>query len=118
MACVLNTRTVPLRSLPQEGFKKAMQMVGEEFLDRLDFYRSSWLPARVIVEEAVGTRHQVLDQFFDFRFGIATCVCQGTQVAVTKKTSHPIFILSCWAFYFSMGVPNETLRVLLFCSKN
>uniref|UniRef100_A0A3Q4B731 Uncharacterized protein n=1 Tax=Mola mola TaxID=94237 RepID=A0A3Q4B731_MOLML len=43
----------------QEGFRKAMQMVGKEFLDRLDFYQSSWLPARVVVEEAVKMRHQV-----------------------------------------------------------
>ncbi|XP_067359628.1 UPF0160 protein MYG1, mitochondrial isoform X2 [Channa argus] len=43
----------------EEGFKKAMKMVGEEFLDRLDFYQSSWLPARTVVEEAVKQRHQV-----------------------------------------------------------
>lgn len=36
-----------------------MQMVGEEFLDRLEFFQSSWLPARVVVEEAVKSRHQV-----------------------------------------------------------
>lgn len=36
-----------------------MKMVGEEFLDRLDFYQTSWLPARVVVEEAVKGRHQV-----------------------------------------------------------
>ncbi|KAG7493499.1 hypothetical protein JOB18_009987 [Solea senegalensis] len=43
----------------EEGFKKAIKMVGEEFLDRLDFYQSSWLPARVVVEEAIEQRHQV-----------------------------------------------------------
>lgn len=43
----------------EEGFKKAMKMVGEEFLDRLEYYQSSWLPARVVVEEAVKARHQV-----------------------------------------------------------
>lgn len=36
-------------------------MVGEEFLDRLEFYQSSWLPARVVVEEAVKRRRQVQD---------------------------------------------------------
>lgn len=36
-----------------------MKMVGEEFLDRLDYYQSSWLPARVVVEEAVKERRQV-----------------------------------------------------------
>lgn len=43
----------------EEGFRKAMKMVGEEFLDRLGFYQSSWLPARAVVEEAVKARHQV-----------------------------------------------------------
>ncbi|KAK5872227.1 hypothetical protein PBY51_012947 [Eleginops maclovinus] len=43
----------------EEGFQKAMKMVGEEFLDRLEFYQSSWLPARAVVEEAVKARHQV-----------------------------------------------------------
>ncbi|XP_026205942.1 UPF0160 protein MYG1, mitochondrial [Anabas testudineus] len=43
----------------EEGFKKAMKMVGEEFLDRLNFYHLSWLPARAVVEEAVKQRHQV-----------------------------------------------------------
>lgn len=36
-------------------------MVGEEFLDRLEFYKSSWLPARAVVEEAVKARHKVQD---------------------------------------------------------
>lgn len=43
----------------EEGFRKAMKMVGEEFLDRLEYYQSAWLPARTVVEEAVNRRHQV-----------------------------------------------------------
>ncbi|XP_058869378.1 MYG1 exonuclease [Acipenser ruthenus] len=43
----------------QAGFHKAMEMVGEEFLDRLDFYHRSWLPARSLVEEAIRTRDEV-----------------------------------------------------------
>ncbi|KAJ7998833.1 hypothetical protein DPEC_G00209070, partial [Dallia pectoralis] len=43
----------------QEGFHKAMALVGAEFLDRVDFYNNSWLPARSGVEEAVKMRHQV-----------------------------------------------------------
>ncbi|XP_068172503.1 MYG1 exonuclease [Antennarius striatus] len=43
----------------EEGFRKAMKMVGDEFLDRLDFYQTSWLPARAVVEEALKGRHQV-----------------------------------------------------------
>lgn len=45
----------------QEGFKKAMKMVGEEFVGKLTYYQSAWLPARVVVEEAVQQRHQVQD---------------------------------------------------------
>lgn len=43
----------------EEGFKKALKMVGEEFLEQVDFYRSAWLPARELVEEAIKNRHQV-----------------------------------------------------------
>lgn len=43
----------------QEGFHKAIALVGAEFLDRLDYYQNAWLPARVVVEEAVKARYQV-----------------------------------------------------------
>ncbi|XP_018597728.1 MYG1 exonuclease [Scleropages formosus] len=43
----------------EEGFHKAMAVVGAEFLDRLDFYQNSWLPARSLVETAVQNRIQV-----------------------------------------------------------
>ncbi|XP_047407405.1 MYG1 exonuclease isoform X2 [Sciurus carolinensis] len=41
------------------GFKRAMDLVREEFLQRLDFYQHSWLPARALVEEALAQRFQV-----------------------------------------------------------
>uniref|UniRef100_A0A8C9DRL5 MYG1 exonuclease n=1 Tax=Prolemur simus TaxID=1328070 RepID=A0A8C9DRL5_PROSS len=41
------------------GFKRAMDLVKEEFLQRLDFYQHSWLPARALVEEALAQRFQV-----------------------------------------------------------
>ncbi|PNJ25375.1 C12orf10 isoform 4 [Pongo abelii] len=41
------------------GFKRAMDLVQEEFLQRLDFYQHSWLPARALVEEALAQRFQV-----------------------------------------------------------
>lgn len=43
----------------QAGFKRAMDLVREEFLQRLDFYQHSWLPARALVEEALARRFQV-----------------------------------------------------------
>lgn len=44
---------------PQAGFRRAMELVGSEFLERLDFYYRAWLPARVLVEEAVRRRFEV-----------------------------------------------------------
>ncbi|XP_029907745.1 MYG1 exonuclease [Myripristis murdjan] len=55
----LNPRWNSKNEDTEEGFRKAMVLVGEEFLDRLDYYQSSWLPARTVVEEAVKARHQV-----------------------------------------------------------
>lgn len=36
-----------------------MELVGSEFLERLDFYHRAWLPARALVEEAVRRRFEV-----------------------------------------------------------
>uniref|UniRef100_A0A2I3HJ97 MYG1 exonuclease n=1 Tax=Nomascus leucogenys TaxID=61853 RepID=A0A2I3HJ97_NOMLE len=46
-------------TLRPAGFKRAMDLVQEEFLQRLDFYQHSWLPARALVEEALAQRFQV-----------------------------------------------------------
>ena len=43
----------------QKQFQKAMNLVGEEFLDRVCFYRDSWLPARGLVKEALCKRQEV-----------------------------------------------------------
>ncbi|KAJ8378280.1 hypothetical protein AAFF_G00244150 [Aldrovandia affinis] len=43
----------------EEGFRAAMKLVGEYFLDRVDYYQNSWLPARAVVEGAVQMRTQV-----------------------------------------------------------
>ncbi|XP_045729302.2 MYG1 exonuclease isoform X2 [Mirounga angustirostris] len=43
----------------EAGFKRAMALVREEFLQRLDFYQHSWLPARGLVEAALAQRFQV-----------------------------------------------------------
>lgn len=44
---------------PQAGFKRATELVGSEFLERLDYYHGAWLPARALVEAAVQKRFQV-----------------------------------------------------------
>ncbi|XP_044299266.1 MYG1 exonuclease [Varanus komodoensis] len=43
----------------EAGFQKAMELVGNEFLDRLDYYYRSWLPARTLVEKAIQQRFEV-----------------------------------------------------------
>ncbi|KAM5287965.1 MYG1 exonuclease [Ctenodactylus gundi] len=43
----------------ETGFRHAMNLVQEEFLQRLDFYQHSWLPAQALVEEALAQRFQV-----------------------------------------------------------
>ncbi|XP_048029328.1 UPF0160 protein MYG1, mitochondrial [Megalobrama amblycephala] len=43
----------------EEGFHKALALVGAEFQDRLDYYMNAWLPAREIVQQAVQTRYKV-----------------------------------------------------------
>ncbi|XP_030058034.1 UPF0160 protein MYG1, mitochondrial [Microcaecilia unicolor] len=55
----LNPRWNDKEQDTEAGFRSAMQLVGGEFLDRLDFYRNSWLPARSLVEEAVRKRFEV-----------------------------------------------------------
>ncbi|KAF2074842.1 hypothetical protein CYY_003868 [Polysphondylium violaceum] len=40
-------------------FEKAMKLMGDVFLQKLDFYGKSWLPARTIVEDAINFRKDV-----------------------------------------------------------
>lgn len=39
-------------------FLKAMRIVGEEFMDRVQYYKKSWLPARQLVVDAVENRKE------------------------------------------------------------
>ncbi|XP_023651030.2 MYG1 exonuclease [Paramormyrops kingsleyae] len=55
----LNPRWNSANQDTEEGFHKALEMVGTEFLDRLDFYQNSWLPARAVVKKAMEKRTQV-----------------------------------------------------------
>nr|XP_060618823.1 MYG1 exonuclease [Anolis sagrei ordinatus] len=43
----------------EAGFQKAMELVGKEFLDRLDYFYHAWIPARSLVEEAIQQRFEV-----------------------------------------------------------
>ncbi|NWQ84092.1 MYG1 protein, partial [Columbina picui] len=55
----LNPRWNDPRPDPEAGFKRATELVGGEFMERLDYYHGAWLPARALVEEAVRKRFQV-----------------------------------------------------------
>lgn len=52
--------TADLLLHPQAGFKRAVELVGSEFMDRLDYYHRAWLPARALVEDAIRRRFEVL----------------------------------------------------------
>ncbi|XP_065718244.1 MYG1 exonuclease isoform X2 [Patagioenas fasciata] len=55
----LNPRWNDPRPDPEAAFKRATELVGSEFLERLGYYHGAWLPARALVEEAVRKRFQV-----------------------------------------------------------
>uniref|UniRef100_A0A1E1X978 Putative secreted protein n=1 Tax=Amblyomma aureolatum TaxID=187763 RepID=A0A1E1X978_9ACAR len=44
---------------PDELFQKAMKLTGEEFLDRVRYYATSWIPARELVLSALQQRQKV-----------------------------------------------------------
>jgi uncharacterized UPF0160 family protein len=41
------------------GFKKAVELTGKEFMERVNYFGKVWLPARSIVEDALKTRMSV-----------------------------------------------------------
>lgn len=50
----------------QERFQRAMQMVGAELLDRVNYYKTAWLPARDIVLKAVNARKEVSSRLLGY----------------------------------------------------
>uniref|UniRef100_A0A1B0D999 Uncharacterized protein n=1 Tax=Phlebotomus papatasi TaxID=29031 RepID=A0A1B0D999_PHLPP len=60
-------------------FRKAMELVGGEFIEKILYYTESWLPARSIVETALINRHKIhesgsiieLDQFCPWKEHLA-----------------------------------------------
>ncbi|XP_030324100.1 UPF0160 protein MYG1, mitochondrial [Calypte anna] len=55
----LNPRWNDPQQDPEGGFKRALELVGREFLERVEFYHRAWLPAREVVEEALRRRFEV-----------------------------------------------------------
>lgn len=66
-------------------------MVGAEFLDRLSFYQSAWLPARAVVEEAVKQRHEV--QLLCHRSGMSPVQTQPLAPGASHFAPAPRAIL-------------------------
>ena len=44
---------------PDERFQKAMELVGGDFVEALQYLYNVWWPARQIVEQAIENRHKV-----------------------------------------------------------
>ena len=40
-------------------FAKAVELVGQEFSERISYYACTWWPARSIVEQSIKNRYQV-----------------------------------------------------------
>lgn len=55
----LNPRWNSKEKEQQPRFEQAMTLAGGEFLQKLDYFHASWLPARGIVEDAIKNRFQV-----------------------------------------------------------
>ncbi|UYV70664.1 C12orf10 [Cordylochernes scorpioides] len=49
----------PLKEPEDSRFQKAVELVGEEFTDRVQYFTSSWLPARSLVQQALERRLEV-----------------------------------------------------------
>jgi uncharacterized UPF0160 family protein len=43
----------------ETGFKQAMEMIGQEFLDRFHYYIHQWWPARALLETAISKRFEI-----------------------------------------------------------
>ncbi|XP_059613544.1 MYG1 protein [Phlebotomus argentipes] len=63
----------------EAAFRKAMDVVGNEFIDKIIYYSQSWLPARSIVEDALKNRFKthesgsilILEQFCPWKEHLA-----------------------------------------------
>ena len=55
----LNPRWNDADPNPTDGFRRAMDLVGAEFSEAVDYYGRCWLPARSIVAAALATRHEI-----------------------------------------------------------
>lgn len=63
-----------------------MDLVQEEFLQRLNFYQHSWLPARALVEEALAQRFKVA------LGGGHGAIWSTVPLALPKPSSHTLLL--------------------------
>ena len=74
----------------QKGFQKAMELVKSEFLERVFYFKDSWLPARSLVEDAVKKRFEaclftllLLLSFHSISFRFISCPCDFSSTIFT-----------------------------------
>jgi uncharacterized UPF0160 family protein len=81
-----------------EQFIKAMEITGDEFLDFVRMYGESWLPARSIVQRALGSRTDVHSSGLIVKL---ECACPWTehlydveeQLGLTSKDKEALYVL-------------------------
>ena len=59
--------------LSQALFIKAMELVGSEFLDKLNYYIECWWPARELVQKAIDSRFEVHSSGLILKFDQVGC---------------------------------------------
>eukprot|EP00795_Rhopilema_esculentum_P012606 gene12606-3310_t len=70
---------------PWKGFEKAMELVRSEFLDRVSYFKESWLPARCIVESAIKERAKVHESGEIINFGKGGCPWKDHLFEIEKE---------------------------------
>ena len=77
-----------LNCVVQKQFHTALQYVGAEFLDRVNYYNNVWWPARTLIEQAHTDRFQVsltLFTYLLFSLRFISCILSLSQVFTASE---------------------------------
>lgn len=88
-------------------------MVGEEFLEQVNFYKSAWLPARELVEEAIKKRRQVQGLCAVWHVSRFTVYLPKTS-EVSRKQNRSLFLV-IWQTGGEWMVGRMTRVCFCFC---
>ena len=86
-----------------------MNLVGEEFMDRVLYYKQAWLPARDLVKKAILDRYQVSSSSMILLPYLASewSICPNAEIWLVACTDSAISraVFSClwWAFVCEDG---------------